>query len=221
MPGMLVLAGLLAAAAAPPERPAGLREATVVDRATQAMNEIYVSPHSSDQWGQDRLGNRVLPAGGAFRVGLGRTAECSFDVKVIYQDASGEEQHGIDICRNPRVVFDGSTAAPAPESGTEHQVVLVNRSSRPIQQVFISPMEANQWGDDRLPTGSMSVGERRALSWRGECLVDLRVVFENRAAEERRGVDLCATPAVSIEPGWTTADALPAAGSGAAGSVQP
>jgi hypothetical protein len=39
--------------------------------------------------------------------------------------------------------------------------------------------------------------------------VDIRVVFENRAAEERRGVDLCRRASLSIEPGWTTTDELP------------
>ena len=85
----------------------------------------------------------------------------------------------------------------------------MNHAPRPIQQVFISPAAANQWGDDRLAEGSISAGDGRAVTWRGDCNVDLRVVFENRAAEERRGINLCATPALSVEPGWTTADVLP------------
>ena len=50
---------------------------------------------------------------------------------------------------------------------------------------------------------------QRVVTWHGDCNADLRVVFENHAAEERRGIDLCALPTISIQPGWTTADALP------------
>lgn len=174
------------------------------------MNELYVSPQTAEQWGEDRLGDHVLDAGDSVRVHLGRTRECLFDFMVVYDDASREEQRGVDICRTHQVVFDASAATPPPESGVEHQVLLLNRSSLPIQQVFLSPPEANQWGDDRLVQSSISVGGQRSLSWRGECLLDLRVVFENRSAEERRGIDLCRFPQISIQPGWTTADDPPA-----------
>jgi hypothetical protein len=212
---MLGLAALLAAPAradVPRPTPAPLadRDLTVLNHSQRPINEIYVSPGSAEQWGADRLGERTLEAGAQLKLRLGRTRECEFDVKVIYDDASQEETRGLNLCRARQVAFDGSTATAAPESGAAHRVTLANASTRPIQQVFISPAEANQWGDDRLAEGSISVGDRREVVWHGACSVDLRVVFENRAAEERRGVDLCATPALSIEPGWTTADVLPA-----------
>ena len=58
-------------------------------------------------------------------------------------------------------------------------------------------------------TAAISVGDSRTLTYHGTCTADLRVVFDNRAAEERRGLDLCATPMLVIHPGWTTED-LPA-----------
>jgi hypothetical protein len=188
----------------PPER-----EVTVFNRSPRSINELYVSPSSTDQWGEDRLGDRTLAMGGSVRVRLGRSRECLFDAKVIYEDASREEHRGVNLCRTRQFGFDGSAATPAPETGVEHAVTLADNSMRPIQQVFISSAEAAQWGDDRLGNSSISVGDRREVSWRGDCVVDLRVVFENRAAEERRAIDLCGTPALSIEPGWTTMDVLP------------
>ena len=213
-PALAVL-GVLALAAAgraetvpfvqdPPER-----DVTVFNRSQHSINELYVSPSSSDQWGEDRLGDRTLAVGGSLRVRLGRSRECLFDAKVIYEDASREEHRGVNLCRTRQLGFDGSAATAAPETGVEHVVTLADNTPRPIQQVFISPAEAAQWGDDRLGNGSISVGDRREVSWRGDCVVDLRVVFENRAAEERRAIDLCGTPALSIEPGWTTMDVLP------------
>jgi hypothetical protein len=189
--------------------PLGDRELTVLNSSQRPINEVYVSPQSADQWGQDRLGEHMLAVGDSLRLHLGRTRECLFDALVVYDDASREENRGVNLCHTRQVVFDGHTATVPPGTGTEHSVTLANHARRPIQQVFISPAAASQWGDDRLSEGSISVGDRRPVTWYGDCTVDLRVVFENRAAEERRGVDLCGTPVVSIEPGWTTADTLP------------
>jgi len=200
---------LTAPAAADETAPASEREATILNRSPQPINEIYVSPQSADQWGTDWLGERTLAPGGFRRLHLGRTRECVFDVKIIYRDASREERRGVDLCRTHQLTFDASAATAAPGIGVAHSITLMNRSVRPIQQVFISPAEANQWGEDRIDQGSISVADRRAVSWQGGCNVDLRVVFDNRAAEERRGVDLCAISHLAIEPGWTTADTLP------------
>lgn len=193
----------------PVQGPLGEREVTVLNQGPRPVNELYVSPESADDWGADRLGEHMLETGESLRLRLGRTRACIFDVKVVYDDASREEARGVNLCRTHEVRFDGSTATAPPDTGAEHSVTLVNQAARPIQQVFLSPAAANQWGDDRLGETSISVGERRLVTWRGDCTVDLRVVFENQAAEERRGVDLCETPVVSIEPGWTTADTLP------------
>jgi hypothetical protein len=211
----MVVVALLAAPAFAEPPPRGQqgslaeRTVTVINRSPRPVNEIYVSPQSNDQWGEDRLGNGTLDVGGFLRVHLGRTRECLFDLKVIYDDASEEENRGVDLCHTGVVAFDGHAATAAPGTGAEHHVVLVNHSPQPIQQVYISPAEATQWGDDRLGEGSISVKDHRDLTWRGDCDVDVRVVFANHAAEERRGVDLCQAPAVSIEPGWTTAESLP------------
>jgi hypothetical protein len=210
----MAVAVLLAAAARadgsdPTTAPSGERILTVLNHASRPINELYVSPQTAEQWGEDWLGERTLEPGAVFRLRLGQTRACVFDVKIIYDDASREEQRGVNLCHTRQLAFDGSAATPAPGTGAAHSVMLANNSAAPIQQVFISPAEANQWGDDRLGQGSISVADRRTVIWHGDCYADLRVVFENRAAEERRGVDLCALPALSIEPGWTTADALP------------
>jgi len=214
--GWCVAVGILCAlAAATPARSArdsvGERDVTVLNQSRRSINELYVSPGTSDQWGADRLGDRTLESGGSLRLHLGRTRECLFDAKVIYDDASREERRGLDLCRTRQLGFDGSAASPPPEAGAEHRVTLVDNSSLPIQQAYVSPVEATQWGDDLLGNSSISVADPRQVSWRGDCVVDLRIVFANRGAEERRGIDLCATPTLSIEPGWTTMDVLPSA----------
>jgi len=166
------------------------REISVLNRSRRVINEIYVSPTSADDWGSDRLSEGVLLPGAAFRIRLGRIRDCGFDLQVIYDDGSR------------------AVAAPAARE-PEHMVVLHNGSLRPIQQVFVSPADSQQWGDDLLTDSVIAVGGHTGIRYRGACVSDLRVVFDNRAAEERRGLDLCQLAELSIEPGWTTSDDVP------------
>jgi hypothetical protein len=38
----------------------------------------------------------------------------------------------------------------------------------------------------------------------GDCQADLRIVFDNNAAEELRGFDMCRNAAITLRPGWVT-----------------
>ena len=118
---------------------------------------------------------------------------------------------GVNVCpRNRQLAFDGSAAVPVtPLAGDSHILTLTNHAARPIQQVFVSPADANQWGEDRLGDDTISVGDTKSVPYVGSCEADLRIVYDNRSGEERRGVNICDTPSLSIEPGWTTADKPP------------
>lgn len=188
--------------------PLGEREVALANRSTLPITEIYVSPTSTDAWGDDRLGEAVLEPGRTLRLRLGRLRDCAFDVLVIYQDSSREERPAQNLCRNRQVAFDGKARTQPQAVLQVHQVRLANQSGRAIQQVFVSAADAPDWGADLLAR-AISVGEAGTVTFRGGCTVDIRVVFENRAAEERRGIDLCHRASLSIEPGWTTTDELP------------
>jgi hypothetical protein len=199
--------GASAGGAASPEQQAGDREVTIGNHAAHAINEVYASPSSTDHWGNDQLGEQTLAPGQSFRLKLGHVRDCEFDLQVVYEDASREESKGINVCKTHAIAFDGSAAAPPPPSA-EHDLTIENRAGRPIQQILISPADAADWGDDRLGR-SISVGDAATVRYRGDCVADIRVVFDNRGAEERRGIDICARPHIAIQPGWTTADILP------------
>ncbi len=185
----------------------GDREIVVLNRSGHAIVELYVSPQTVDAWGQDRLGEDVLDIRKSVRLKLGRLRDCTFDLLAVYDDTSREEARGINVCQLRQVVFDASTASkPAEPPGPSRSISVVNASARPIQQLYVSPPDAAQWGEDRLTQSALSVGEQREVDFKGECTADVRVVFANRAAEERRGLDLCANPVLKIEPGWTTKD---------------
>ena len=215
--GVLLLIGVGRAARA--DAQAGDRDVTISNRGAKAIDELYVSPASADHWGEDRLGDDTLAPGQSLRLKLGHPRDCVFDVQAVYGDGSHEDSKGVNVCRTHGLSFDGSTAtAPAPAPARE--VAIANRSARPIQQVFISPGDAGDWGEDRLVNNSLSVGESTTLRYRGDCVADLRIVFDNRAAEERRGVDVCASRSIAIQPGWTTADTLPTEARPGAEAVQ-
>lgn len=187
----------------------GDREIVLMNRDKSSVVEVYVSPDTADSWGQDLLGDGVIDPGQVGRVKLGRMRDCSFDVLVVYDDTRREEMRGVNICKTRQLTFDGHNAsAPVEQPGPQRSVTVVDASTLPIQQLFVSPPDAAQWGDDRLAAASLSVGEQRAIDFNGDCSADVRVVFANRAAEERRGIDLCHTTVLRIAPGWTTADSL-------------
>ncbi len=198
-----------AAAADPGHQTGGAeREVSVVNHAKRAINELYISPVTSGQWGTDRLGDSMIAPGASRRVRIAG-GDCKVDVQVVYDDASREERHGTDICRDRQLVFDGSKAMlPAGLNAGTHPVVIVNDAARPIQQVLISPADSGDWGDDLLGQHSLSTGDRATLTYRGSCLADVRIVFDNRSAEERRNVDVCTLHGIDVKPGWTTLDFL-------------
>lgn len=192
------------------------RDAVVVNHARRPVLEVYISPANVDEWGEERLGDHRIGPGESSRVKLGHLRDCAFDVQAVYDDASEEERHGIDLCRNHLVTFDGTAVTrPKVSKGASHRVTLANAAARPIQQVFVSPADSGDWGADLLGD-SLSVADKSDVTYRGTCVADLRVVFDNRSAEERRGLDLCAMGGVVIQPGWTTTASLtvpPGAGS--------
>jgi hypothetical protein len=206
--GLLFIAGA-ATPPAPSARPGTAdRDEVFANHSDRTINEIYASPTNSEDWGPDRLGDATIEPGQSRRITLG-PGGCLFDIQIVYNDAAREERRGVDVCRTRLLAFDASTAVPPQDADTgTHVVAIANQSGRPIQQVLISPAQAGDWGDDRLGNSSLSVGDTQNVSYRGDCLADLRIVFDNRSAEERRGLDLCALGGVTIRPGWTTADEL-------------
>ena len=109
-----------------------------------------------------------------------------------------------------------ATTARPPASS----IVIANWAPRPIREIYLSPASSQDWSVDRLEGRSVSPGDDVRLSYGGACRADLRVVFDNGGAEERRDLDLCRNRFIGIRPGWTTSDELAAPGPPALISVQ-
>ncbi len=70
----------------------------------QNIDIIQVSPVSSDDWGPDLLGDRVLRSGGTVTVDPGSTG-CMFDVRVTYHSGGKESFRNVDLCHTTRISF--------------------------------------------------------------------------------------------------------------------
>lgn len=165
---------------------------TLLNRSSQAINEVYVSPSSNNQWGRDLLGQNVLPNGQALPVRIPAGQECLNDIRVVYASGAAEERRRVDTCTLTSLVFSPQQAAPPQQAGGNPSFNLVNKGNRTIQRIYASLPSSNSWGADRLGQGVLSTGRAFAVRLpNGECLYDIRVVYEDSSAQERRRVNTC------------------------------
>jgi hypothetical protein len=168
----------------------------IVNNTSHVVNEVYASPANERQWGHDRLGNDIIRPGGTHIVRLPVDGNCVYDVRIVYQGAQPEERRGVNLCALTDYVLGGGNAAPPrsqPQQGGNPSFNLINRSGRVIEQVFASPSSQDSWGTDRLGNDTVPPGQRFAIRLPlGECLYDIRIVFQGGQDQERLRVDACA-----------------------------
>ncbi|MDJ0388522.1 hypothetical protein QMO56_10400 [Roseomonas sp. E05] len=184
------------------------RETEVVNGNDHAIRNLYAGNGGAERagaesWGTDRLGSGTIEPGARFRLRL-RSRACQVDLRAVYDDETAEEKSGNDLCKQPRVVFDGSGIPRQPE----RSFILLNREPSPVQEVYASGVDDTDWGENRLGDPPLERGGRAELVLRSACDIDLRVVFANGGAEERRGVNICENGLIVLRPGWTLAERL-------------
>jgi hypothetical protein len=82
-------------------------------------------------------------------------------------------------------------AAPAP--GGAPVIRLENSTSNIVNNVFASLTSQNSWGNDRLGANEViqAGGNREIQLPPGDCMYDVRVVYQGGVAEERRRINAC------------------------------
>lgn len=178
-------------------------QVVVANRSQVRLRELYVSAGGPPDWGRDRLGQAAIPPAGRFLLRM-RTRDCVFDLRAVYDDGRGEVRGRVDLCGAREIAFDrtGSDRAPM------RRIVLANRHLATVRQVYLSPSSDSDWGPDRLSAAMLAVDEDTTVEMEGACLADLRIVFAEGAAEERRALDICATTRIVLRPGWVVAERL-------------
>lgn len=219
-----VIAGLLLVAAALWDTPAAAQAQrqqpapsfTLKNEGDVTVYELFVARGGTGarNWGPDRLGAEMVPAGRSFVVRLPAGFGCSADIRIVFDDGAEDIRERVDICREREVIAarSGPTAAP------DRDVELVNAGPRTIMYLYIRPAGGNEWLDDRLGSAVFEAGARFTAQVPDlGCSYDIRVEYDNEAAEERRNVDLCAIAPLTIAPGWTVAEDLAAFTPGSVG----
>lgn len=163
----------------------------------QAIMSAFVSPSVISDWGADILGAGVLNPGQRVWV-TPNTYDCRIDVRVTYQGGGEDRRMGVDACQITTITFGGGGGAIVP--GGKQQAAarnpsfsFVNRTGTTIRELYVSLSSQSVWGQDRLGANVLNPGGTVwvALPTGGTCNADMRVVFMNGAAQERRGIETC------------------------------
>jgi len=201
---------LLGLSAAPALAQQGDPSFSLVNRSGRLIFEVYASLATDQDWGRDRLGDKALPNGRAFTLRLPQ-GPCIWDLRVVYERSGGpsEDKRSINLCTVTEVVFEGRQMGQAPAPQQRPQPAppqrggpagptgnpsfhLVNQSRITVMEAYVSLSTEQEWGPDRLGNDTVAPGRNFAIRLpEGPCLHDVRFVYENGQADERRRVNLC------------------------------
>ncbi len=88
----------------------------IVNRTSNAINEVYATTGGTTTWGRDRISNRPIPPGQTGPIRLPADGNCVYDVRVLYANGQSEERRGLNTCSVDNVFFPSTgarTVAPA------------------------------------------------------------------------------------------------------------
>ncbi len=169
----------------------------LVNRANQAINEVYVSPAAASGWGHDQLGDDTIDVGGNAAIRLHADGNCIFDLRIVYEDGRSEERRGVNTCNVDNITFGqtGRSANPAsPASPPQHDPSfrIINNAKREINEVYARTAGATSWGQDRLGDDTVDINGTKVIRLpAGQCLWDVRFVLEGGRSLEKRRLNLC------------------------------
>lgn len=178
---------------------------TIRNEGSITIQVINIRPSGTTNWGPDRLGSDVIPAGRDYPVSLQRAAtQCAFDVRITYDGGQTETRERQDLCQTAVVALSGPAVttgrgqakarmAPGAMPPETSEVVLENRDAAPITQLYISSSRVSFWGDDLLDGGRIAAGARHTqrVERDGQCNFDVRVVYDGGREETRMRQNIC------------------------------
>ena len=180
----------------------------VVNRTRSEIMELYATPAGMTTWGQDRLVDDTVPPNENRPVRLPADGNCVYDIKAVFASGQSDERRAVNTCAVDHVFFPaaagtgtGANTSPAAPPRTARGTStddptfrLTNRGRSRINEVYVSPAGEGNWGDDRLGDETLAPGRQTVIRLpRGQCVYDLRTVFANGEATEKRRLNLCAT----------------------------
>lgn len=173
----------------------------LVNRAPGPISRVYATPAGLPTWGTDRLTGRPIPAGHYAAIRLPADGACVYDIRVVYATGRSDERRGLNTCALDNVTFpEASAVVPAPNRpDADPSFLLTNRSRTILNELYISATGDKSWGEDRLGDSTIAAGGSRTIRLpAGECTYDIRVVFANGEANEKRRLNLCQLTALRV-----------------------
>ena len=80
--------------------------------------------------------------------------------------------------------------------------VLINNTGRILHQVYVSPSNVTDWGDDIMGRDVLMPGETVTITFakftQGDCFYDIKVITEDGAEGQLNQVNLCETNTVTF-----------------------
>jgi hypothetical protein len=76
----------------------------VENHAETAVKELDIKPNGTAEWGENKLGNGPLAPGKSISIREFTEANCSYEVRAVFQDGRTEEQP-VDVCHHSRIVL--------------------------------------------------------------------------------------------------------------------
>ncbi len=167
----------------------------LVNRSAATISNVFATPAGMPNWGSDRLIGHAIPPGQNAAIRLPADGNCIYDVRVVYANGRSDERRGLNACDVDNISFPQASAAATIRPSRPDQdpsFLLTNRSRAVLNELYLSPAGDDSWGEDRLGDGTIVAGGSRTIRLpAGECLYDIRVVFANGEASEKRRLDLC------------------------------
>ncbi len=167
----------------------------VVNRTQNAIREVYASAAGNTNWGRDRLVNKPIAPGGNFPVRLPADGNCFYDIRVVYANGTAEERRALNTCNLDNVIFPApanTRPAARQQAADDPSFRLVNRGRNEVNELYASLTGLDDWGDDRLGEDTVAPGMSKVIRLpNGQCQYDVRIVYANGEATEKRRVNLC------------------------------
>ncbi len=185
---------------------------TLVNKSSQPIRELFVTPAGDSNWGQNRLTAPIAP-GANFAARRKVDGNCVFDLRVVYADNSREDRRTVNTCNAEDVAFAGATktaaaappvtapagaASPAAASRSEDAGFrLTNHNKQSIAELYASP-KGEPRGGNLLDKGALPPDASIPLKPASAgCLFDLSVVFADKTTKTR-STDLCKVKDITV-----------------------
>ncbi|GLS42095.1 hypothetical protein [Methylobacterium brachythecii] len=78
---------------------------TIVNKTGYQIDEVYVGPVSSSNWGKDVMGKDAIGDGESAEINLQGGGGCKWDIRVVYNDGDASEFREVNLCNITQVTL--------------------------------------------------------------------------------------------------------------------